>query len=770
MIDREFFELFGREQFVWQTFSDAAYKKANSIKNNGKIQDGVAKVLRGTIDSVESGLISYQSKGAGVFFQPNEGGRGSKAITKVNALWLDLDDAPIAPVLASVKSQDTPAPNAIVQSSPGKFHVYWLVSECEKQVFKRAQKVLAARFGGDPKVCNLDRVMRVPGSVNYKTLEGFQTKCKVLHKNTVPYYMLVDIAEITQSVGDIAKSLDDYDGLIEDDKGYDVDQITSGNRTEALISEAGRFVATMPECRPSDVMAHLRAWEKEKLRKGDALKTEESWENEIYPGVLRFIEERDAQERKRTDAHLSRVEEIRQVDEDAAEDWKKAIDSRTITYDEFTQRFVYCSSEDTVYDLEKPAHAKPWKLSQFKTWSCCYKQSDRKGSIATRWLHDKRGRVTVHCSTFVPKAYSTELAVKTRVTTCPLTGVVAYNTYQQPQLVPSKVCDESKVAVVLDHLKYLCNNDEFTYNELLNWLAFTIQVPEQRIPVVPLIISKFGVGKGWLYECLQKVMGEWNVNSLQNVSKFDANNQFNGFLVDCKLVVIHETKGSRKSVEALKSLITEKSLDINIKYGAQTKKYIYANMMFFSNHDDAMPLDQGDRRYWVIRHMGEVNSTAYYDKLFQWLETDGPSNFFRFLLDRDLSAYEFAKHAPMTQAKAAMIRNAKHEDEQVLADAIEDRLGVFALDLIPAGCLVGFVEQLRGEPFAPGDRRGFLHRAYTYARAVHTVCVNGKRETLYAVRNLEKYREGVLTREAAREAHRKAWELYTSTNKMRQVR
>src|SRR3546814_10430224 len=66
-------------------------------------------------------------------------GKGRKAanVTAVRAVFLDLDEAPLAPVMAA------PIPPAIVcESSPGKHHAYWPVADMPLGDFKRAQQSL----------------------------------------------------------------------------------------------------------------------------------------------------------------------------------------------------------------------------------------------------------------------------------------------------------------------------------------------------------------------------------------------------------------------------------------------------------------------------------------------------------------------------------------------------------------------------------------------------------------------------------------------------
>lgn len=117
-----------------------------------------------------SSLVKLNNQGYGIFFTVNEtDGQGRKAenIIRVRALFVDLDGAPVDPVLdASLE------PHIIVESSPGKYHAYWLLRNVPLDNFKPLQQALARRFNGDPSVADLPRLMRVPGFFHQKVRLG----------------------------------------------------------------------------------------------------------------------------------------------------------------------------------------------------------------------------------------------------------------------------------------------------------------------------------------------------------------------------------------------------------------------------------------------------------------------------------------------------------------------------------------------------------------------------------------------------------------------
>lgn len=131
------------------------------------------RVEHGTFEEHRRLLTIMNNRGAGIFVMVNAGDgvvrdgartcRTTANVTRVRALFVDLDGAPIVPVLTSALS-----PDWVVQSSPGRWHAYWAVNDCPLPSFERAQDALAARFGGDPKVKDLPRVMRLPGFFHRK--------------------------------------------------------------------------------------------------------------------------------------------------------------------------------------------------------------------------------------------------------------------------------------------------------------------------------------------------------------------------------------------------------------------------------------------------------------------------------------------------------------------------------------------------------------------------------------------------------------------------
>lgn len=159
----------GETEFTFQTFDDSNSKDPCK-----------AKVLHGTLAQHADSLIRLNQNGAGIFVMANRGDgvihegrktcRCNNNVIAVRSLFADADGAPIEPILAK-----SPPPHIVVESSPGKWHVYWRTNDTKLEEFKHWQQAIAQHLGTDPAVNDLARVMRIPGFYHQKK-EPFMTR------------------------------------------------------------------------------------------------------------------------------------------------------------------------------------------------------------------------------------------------------------------------------------------------------------------------------------------------------------------------------------------------------------------------------------------------------------------------------------------------------------------------------------------------------------------------------------------------------------------
>jgi hypothetical protein len=111
--------------------------------------------------------------------------------------------------------------------------------------------------------------------------------------------------------------------------------------------------------------------------------------------------------------------------------------------------------------------------------------------------------------------------------------------------------------------------------------------------------------------------------------------------------------------------------EINPKYGRRHLEYNAARWLIFSNQTGAIPLDEHDRRFWVVSHDGTVKSEGYYTRLYGMLSnTDFIVSVRQFLQQRNIARFNPGKRPPMTEAKAELVSFARTEDDEVCTDLV----------------------------------------------------------------------------------------------------
>lgn len=120
--------------------------------------------FKGSFETHAEKFQSLNDQSRGVFVVINEGGQRDAEITRIRAVFADTDGAPLHPIIETLE------PHMVIKTSPGRWHVYWLVDDnFPLDQFKPIQAAIAQKFGTDKSVTNPSRVMRLPGFFHRKT-------------------------------------------------------------------------------------------------------------------------------------------------------------------------------------------------------------------------------------------------------------------------------------------------------------------------------------------------------------------------------------------------------------------------------------------------------------------------------------------------------------------------------------------------------------------------------------------------------------------------
>ena len=150
------------------------------------------------------------------------------------------------------------------------------------------------------------------------------------------------------------------------------------------------------------------------------------------------------------------------------------------------------------------------------------------------------------------------------------------------------------------HIDLLCP-DSAEAEAFTDYLAHVIQRPWERPSWSPIHVSVTqGLGRGLLNQLMNEILAGYYASPSPS-DMFES--QFNGYLKNTLWIGIEETsvRTGKGVATKLKELITLDKADINIKNRPILSGYpVYARLFFMTNELDALPLEDSDRRNWVI--------------------------------------------------------------------------------------------------------------------------------------------------------------------------
>lgn len=234
---------------------------------------------------------------------------------------------------------------------------------------------------------------------------------------------------------------------------------------------------------------------------------------------------------------------------------------------------------------------------------------------------------------------------------CDYKGLPCYNSWKGWGVQPLK----GDITPWLELAKFIFSGlDKVAVEWFLDWCAYPLQYPGTKLLSACLIWGrKQGTGKTLIFYTLKRIYGE-NFIKIKNEDLKDT-----WWLENKQFVLGDEISGSDKRAEAdaMKSMITQEEVNINVKYVPQFSVPDCANYGFTSNHPDALFLDEEDRRHFIHEVTAEEPLPSEFYKRYQdWMDGAGAGALFHWLLQRDLSRFNPKGEAPKTAARAKMVR------------------------------------------------------------------------------------------------------------------
>ena len=152
-------------------------------RSTGRTVQRIARAESVASPTFQSWLAHQSAGGSDVYIGMNPVKTGAFSRTKndiktIRHVYLDLDRNGDWALEAIRKSSDVPAPNFVLDTSPGKHQVVWKVSGLTVDEAESLLHNLANQFGGDLAATDATRVLRLPGFANQKLPDEFIVRAR----------------------------------------------------------------------------------------------------------------------------------------------------------------------------------------------------------------------------------------------------------------------------------------------------------------------------------------------------------------------------------------------------------------------------------------------------------------------------------------------------------------------------------------------------------------------------------------------------------------
>lgn len=232
---------------------------------------------------------------------------------------------------------------------------------------------------------------------------------------------------------------------------------------------------------------------------------------------------------------------------------------------------------------------------------------------------------------------------------------------------------------IMHVFKIICSSKKNIYIYLMKWIAYILQNPSGKTKTAIVITGAQGAGKNTFTDQICRLFGDYANNNTKSENILGT---FNGVLFNKKLLVCNEMPSidsTKKNVnfDLLKTLITEDSIDINLKHQDPIHVENVSNFIFLSNHFAPVKIEVGDRRFVVIRVSSNVRCDAnYFTPLYASFTHEFYENLFTFFSRMDITGFD-PTNIPESAEKEAIQELSKTIYEIFIQDHINDYLQGF---------------------------------------------------------------------------------------------
>lgn len=557
-------------------------------------------------------------------------------MTGSQVLWVDIDpnkeeDIAIAKPrifsrLTDRRPPDVPPPAIIVDSGNG-YQAYWRTQHLSPQIVEAKNRWLIEMLGADRSAFNINRLMRVPGTVNYPT----ETKRKMGR-----VAQQADLIELHSTAGLAADSIPSMErpsppptpSVLRDDADYTRRSISDADLAEMGIAQSVRALIVSGWDPSSGIKGRSEAVFSATV----SLVRQNVPEDDIYSILL-------DEDLRISDHVLDQQNPERYAKRQIARAKEKILSPELAEMNEKHAVIASVGGRCMVTRwLPSPLDSSRQVLQLQRIPD--FKQSylhrpagppDNPSSLGTWWLEQPRRRQYENLI-FVPGG--------------PEEIGDSLNLWRGFAIEASPGNWSRLRAHILENLA-AGNEDHAAY--IVRWAAWAVQNPDKPAEVALVLKGGRGTGKGIFGTVLMKIFGQHGLQV--STAKHVAGN-FNAHLRDTCFLFSDESyfPGAKSDEGTLKRLLTETNLFIEPKGVDGEQHPNRLHVLMASNEDWVVPAGLDERRFAVFQvGAAHQQDASYFGALLKELNTGGREAFLYDLMNMDLGEWH-PRDVPQTSA------------------------------------------------------------------------------------------------------------------------
>lgn len=729
-------------------------------KADGRAAPTLWEHRRGSHVNTQQWLQERQAAGWGSFVSV-QAMRGAKCrngdVAYIRAVYAEMDIGdPLEPWPLE--------PSLIVESSPGRFHVYWLVSAEDPingDEFNGIEMCLVETYGSDPDCKDLARRLRLPGTWNVKPGRpphlvklihesgARYSKGELLKAFPAPRRRKPTSPKKRPLMGEPGRGLDRFVGQHQDGPlwsispddygpwlkvGMALHAETNGSANGQRLWDA--WSAKSEKWSPGACADKWKSFSGSRGITGGtiyAMAEERGWVRMKVAPVVQKIAG-GAQARRHAPGHG----EATRPPEPPRNDMR----DKRLTTDDFygdmeSGEFI-CPATMGLW----PAKSVNARVPPVKTGEV--DETGKPKTIkASAWIAAHR---PVDQMSWVPgKPMIVENAVMTEGGLIDVPGRTLFNLYRPPMI---KLGDARQAGKWLEHVKRLYPSE---WEHIVRWFALRVQRPDVKINHGLVLGGAPGIGKDSMLYPVGRAIGPWN---MEEIKPYQLMERFNGYQ---KSVILRVSEAhdlgelDRYALhERTKTLLAAppETLKVNEKNRREYRVPNVTGPVITTNHrTDSLYLPPDDRRHLVA--WSEVPPEAfppeYYASLYGWYDRQGGcEHVAAYLTTLDVEDFSPTAPPPKTDAFWAIVHAERSAEDAQLADVL-DRLGrpvALTIPILTVSAEGSLLDLLRERKGAAVRRVGHMLEGAGYLAVSNDETkdgfyeVNKQRVRVYALRSL----------------------------------